>query len=91
MITFQAQITNQRGLHARVAAKIVNSLKDKKAQVFMKKTGVPLEIKANSIIDLLLLGASYGTFLEVRVLGEEEQAVSESLKELILNKFGEKN
>jgi len=91
MITFKAKVINQRGLHARVAAKIVSSLKNKEAQVFIKKEGGELEVQANSIVDLLLLGASYGSSLEVRVIGQEEKAVHEFLKNLILNKFGEKN
>ncbi len=49
------------------------------------------EVEANSIIELLLLGARCGSSVEFRIKGRDKEIVERSIKELIEGNFGEKN
>lgn len=86
-VTFSATITNMRGLHARAAAKIVNLV-----QHFDATTNVAFggkEVEANSIIELLLLGARQGCTITVTCTGPQASEAAAAVKNLITKKFGE--
>ena len=80
-------IVNQRGLHARAAAKFVRTAERFDAQVTVIKDGT--EVPGNSIMGLMMLAAAPGTEIELRAEGAEAEAALDALQELIGRKFDE--
>src|ERR1700732_508161 len=66
----EAEIVNRLGLHARAAAKLVNTAARFQSRVTVTKDGE--EVDAKSILGVLLLAASQGTHLTIRCEGEDE-------------------
>ncbi len=87
-VTKFLRIQNEKGLHARASAKFVDVVEkfDAEAEVF--KDGV--SALGNSIMGLLMLGASKGTTIEVRISGDDAESLAKALEELVGNRFGEK-
>ena len=81
------EVANQRGLHARVAARIAATAEGFDADVRIVCKGQ--QVSALSIMGLLMLGAATGTRLEVVASGREAEAAVESLAALFLAGFEE--
>lgn len=81
------KIINAKGLHARAAAKFVETVERFDCSVDVRKDG--LSAVGDSIMGLLLLGASRGTSIEITVSGDDEVALTEALADLIASGFGE--
>ena len=82
-----AVITNDRGLHARAATKLVQLASKFPCDVTVTKDGH--EVNGKSIMGVLMLVASKGTTLLVKAKGDRAgEAVTEIVK-LINDKFGE--
>ena len=81
------EIVNEKGLHARAAAKFVTCVRefDVKATVTYKGNIVP----ATSIMGLLMLAVTQGQKIIVQAEGQESEAVLEGLGLLIQDGFGE--
>ena len=81
------KIVNEKGLHARASAKLVEVVEahDASAEVF--KDG--LDASGDSIMGLLMLAASKGTSIEVETSGPEADKLAEALEALVANRFGE--
>jgi len=80
-------ICNQRGLHARAAAKIVKLMNAYSADVSIVKEG--MIANARSIMGLMMLGAAMGTELEIQVFGSDGDDALVALVNLIEGKFDE--
>ena len=80
-------IINEKGLHARASAKFVEVVEAHDAQVQVAKDG--MTVSGDSIMGLLMLAASRGTFIEVRTTGAEADPLAEALCALVANRFGE--
>ena len=81
------KILNNRGLHARAAAKFV-----KIASTFKAKIEVchgETKVCGTSIIGLMMLAASKGTLISIRAAGEDAEAAIEALTTLVQNRFDE--
>jgi phosphocarrier protein HPr len=81
------EITNQLGIHARVAAKLVETANRFRSEVFLEKDGV--EVNGRSILGILTLFCPYGSRLTVRTEGVDAQEAMEAFVRLIEAKFGE--
>jgi phosphocarrier protein len=81
------EITNQLGIHARVAAKMVETASRFQSEIFLEKDGV--EVNARSILGILTLFCPYGSRLTVRVEGVDAREAMEAFVRLIADKFGE--
>jgi len=81
------EITNQLGIHARVAAKLVETANRFQSEVFLEKDGV--EVNGRSILEILTLFCPYGSRLTVRTEGIDAQEAMEAFVRLIAAKFGE--
>lgn len=81
------EVENELGLHARAAARLVQTAKQFRSDVVLRANG--RETEARSILGVLLLGASQGSRLTVRCLGEDERAAMTALCNLIQGRFGE--
>jgi phosphocarrier protein len=80
-------IVNKLGLHARAAAKLVNTASAFGAEVFIGKNGQ--QVNGKSIMGVMMLAASKGTVINLRVEGEDEEAAMQALTALIEDRFGE--
>lgn len=83
----EVRISNRLGLHARAAARFVQTANRFRSAVTLTRDGRTMEGK--SILGILLLAASKGTELVVAADGEDEQAAVDALAALILGGFGE--
>jgi len=80
-------IRNRLGLHARAAALLVKTANRFEANVMIEKDGV--EVNGKSIMGILMLAASRGTKITVRVEGNDASEALQTLGKLIENRFGE--
>ena len=80
-------IVNEKGLHARASAKYVEVVEGFDARVEVEKDG--MSVSGDSIMGLLMLGASKGTSIVVRTSGAQAGALADALAELVRNRFGE--
>ena len=86
-ITKVANIRNQRGLHARAAAKFVKVAGGFNAQVRVIKGD--MDVSGTSIMGLMMLAAGIGTDIELRASGAQAREAMQALVELIERKFDE--
>lgn len=87
MIAGELLLLNKTGLHARPAAKLVQTSKKFRSKISIIKGGQ--EIDAKSIIKILSLGAEQGDKITIKAEGEDEDNAFKTLTALIKNKFGE--
>lgn len=87
MIREELKIINEKGLHARASAKFVETVEAHDASAEVEKDG--LSASGDSIMGLLMLGASKGTSICVETRGPDAMQLAEALKSLVANRFGE--
>lgn len=80
-------IRNQKGLHARAAAKFVKTASAYDAQVEVEKGGQ--EVPGSSIMGLMMLAAAPGCEIELRVTGPQSEDCLSALVALVERKFDE--
>jgi phosphocarrier protein len=80
-------IRNRLGLHARAAALLVKTANKFASEVTIEKDG--LEVNGKSIMGILMLAASKGTKITLKVEGKDSVQALQTLGRLIENKFGE--
>ncbi len=87
MTEIELEIINEKGLHARASAKFVEVVEAHEATAEVMKDG--MSVPGDSIMGLLMLAASRGTTIRVKVSGTDSDALAEALKKLVANRFGE--
>ena len=87
MIVQEFTIKNRLGLHARASARLVQTANRFRSEVFITKEGE--EVNGKSIMGILMLAASIGSKIEVRVNGEDAAEAFAAISQLIEDKFGE--
>lgn len=81
-------IPNQRGLHARAAAKFVQVVaRFPQAKIQVSKDGQT--VNGESIMGLMMLAGTQGSSIEIMTAGAEAEAAMEALIALVEGKFGE--
>lgn len=83
----EVDIINRLGLHARAAAKLVETIAGFKSSVRLGR-GERL-IDARSIMALLMLGAGQGSRLRLQIEGDDADQTLAAVTALIANRFGE--
>lgn len=85
--TRHLQIVNEKGLHARAAAKLVEVVEgfDARAEVALNGQSA----SGDSIMGLLMLAASKGTTIDVQTSGPDAEALADAVEALIADRFGE--
>lgn len=90
------QITNKLGLHARAAAKLVQTAVRFKSEVKIARLdkgggsgAQATEVNAKSIMGVLMLAANMGTTVRLHADGEDADEAVAVLALLIEGKFGE--
>ena len=81
------QIVNIKGLHARASAKLVEVVERFDATALVSKDGQ--SASGDSIMGLLMLAASKGTFIEVETKGVQAEELAQAIAALLASKFGE--
>ncbi len=87
VLSREATIVNQRGLHARAAAKFVRT-----AATFVARVEVTRDdqtVAGTSILGLMLLGAGIGTILTLCAEGDDAAEALAALGDLIERGFDE--
>jgi phosphocarrier protein len=87
MTTCRLKIENIKGLHARASAKLVEVVENHDADATISKDGE--STGGDSIMGLLMLAASIGTFIDVETTGPEAEKLASAISDLVADKFGE--
>jgi phosphocarrier protein len=87
MVQQEITIINKLGLHARAAAKFVALASDFKSEIFLIKD--TKTVNGKSIMGIMMLAASKGTTLLIKINGDDENDAIEKLTALINNRFDE--
>ena len=80
-------ICNQRGLHARAAARFVKTATQFAAEIWVRKNGT--EVSGRSIMGLMMLAAASGTAVALTAVGADAEAAVNALAHLVECKFDE--
>ena len=80
-------IINEKGLHARASAKLVETVERFNANAIISKDDI--SVSGDSIMGLLMLAAAKGQEITIITAGPEEKKLSQALTNLILNRFEE--
>ena len=87
MTDLTLKIVNEKGLHARASAKLVEVVEAFDAQAEVSRDG--MSASGDSIMGLLMLAASKGTSIEVETSGPEAEKLADALEALVADRFGE--
>ena len=80
-------IKNRLGLHARAAALFVKTANRFTSEITLEKDG--LEVNGKSIMGILMLAASKGTRVTLKIEGKDSAQAIQTLGKLFEDKFGE--
>jgi phosphocarrier protein len=80
-------IINEKGLHARASAKLVEVVEAYDATADVSKDGV--EASGDSIMGLLMLAAAKGSKIELRTQGPQAEKLADAIEALVNDCFGE--
>lgn len=86
-ITRTLKIINEKGLHARASAKLVEVVEGFDARAEVSRDG--MSASGDSIMGLLMLAASKGTSIDVRTTGPDAMALADAVEALVADRFGE--
>jgi phosphocarrier protein len=87
MIEVEVVITNKLGLHARPAAKLVQTASNYDSNIVLKKEN--LEVNAKSIMGVMMLAAEMGATIVIRAEGDDEAEAVKAVAHVFNSKFGE--
>lgn len=80
-------ICNQKGLHARAAARFVKTAHDFESEIWVRKNGTC--VSGRSIMGLMMLAAASGAELQIAAAGPDADLAVETLARLVECKFDE--
>ncbi|MBI1774324.1 MAG: HPr family phosphocarrier protein [Proteobacteria bacterium] len=80
-------IVNQRGLHARAAARFVKLAEGFVAEITVSKNGST--VSGRSIMGLMMLAAGPGCCIDIRAEGADAEVAVAALARLVESKFDE--
>jgi len=90
-LSVRLTLQNKRGLHARASNKFMECVVAHNSLVVVQSHNDVCEeaVEADSVMELLLLGAACGEDITVTATGEDAQAAIDALTTLVNSKFGE--
>jgi phosphocarrier protein len=80
-------VVNERGLHARAAAKFVAKAAEFSSEIYVSCNGE--RVNANSIMELLMLACQQGKRVTIEASGEDAADAVGALASLVDDGFGE--
>ncbi|MFT4561397.1 MAG: phosphocarrier protein HPr [Gammaproteobacteria bacterium] len=87
MLTREVEIINRLGLHARAAAKFVQTAGHFASQIEVSRGAK--KINGKSIMGVMMLAAAQGAVIEISSDGADEQDAIDALVALVADGFGE--
>lgn len=87
MIEVEVMITNKLGLHARPAAKLVQTASEFESNIVLIREN--LEVNAKSIMGVMMLAAEMGTTITIRADGPDEAEAVNAVAHVFNSRFGE--
>ncbi len=87
MTRITLKIVNEKGLHARASAKLVEVVEAFDAAAEVSKDG--LTASGDSIMGLLMLAAPKGSSIDIETSGPDADALAQALESLVAGRFGE--
>jgi phosphotransferase system HPr (HPr) family protein len=87
VIEKELSVNNGLGLHARVAARIAETIKQYDCTVILSKDG--LEAEGDSVLSILTLDAPVGSILLAKAQGDQAEEALSALENLFAERFGE--
>lgn len=87
MVEREVEVTNTLGIHARPSSMIVKTAQQFKAAVMIIKSGA--EADAKSIMSVMMLAATCGSKVTIRVTGDDEKSALDAIAALFARKFDE--
>jgi phosphocarrier protein len=87
MICKDFMIVNKLGLHARASALLVKTSSRFDSDVKLAREGV--EVNGKSIMGIMMLAASKGSTVSLKIEGSDETEAFQAIGDLIANGFGE--
>ena len=85
MIEREVLIINRAGIHARPAAKLVQTASAFSSDIFLESGGE--RVNGKSIMGIITLGATYQTTVRIIADGSDERAAVGALEELFARRF----
>ena len=85
MIEREVLIINRAGIHARPAAKLVQTASAFSSDIFLESGGE--RVNGKSIMGIITLGATYQTTVKIIADGSDERAAVGALEELFARRF----
>lgn len=80
-------IVNKLGMHARAAARFVQTASRYNCEIHISKNG--RTVNGKSIMGVMMLAAAKDSVVQISAAGKDELAAMEEIERLILNRFGE--
>lgn len=87
MVEKSTEIINKLGLHARAAAKLVNTANQFASKIEIEFAGQTADAK--SIMAVMMLAAAKGSMVTIQASGNDEQNALDAVCGLIEDYFGE--
>lgn len=87
MKTFEFEIINEHGMHARPASLLIQTINQFESEVMLKKDGTAYNGK--SMLNIMKMAAAKGDVISVEAEGSDEAACVDAIKALIDGNFGE--
>ncbi len=84
---FLLEMTNIKGLHARAAAKFVETVEQFNASAVVSFDG--MVVSGDSIMGLMMLGCAQGKSIEITTNGAQADELAKALTDLVARKFEE--
>ncbi|QFT61855.1 HPr family phosphocarrier protein [Roseivivax sp. THAF30] len=85
----ELKIVNEKGLHARASAKLVEVVEGFEASAEVSREG--MSASGDSIMGLLMLAAAKGCTIDVETRGSDAEALADAIEALVSDRFGEAN
>ena len=80
-------LINKLGLHARASMKLVDLASGFASDIKLHYNNTTVDAK--SIMNMMVMGATFGTTIEVVIEGEDEAEAMTAIAQLINDRFGE--
>jgi len=87
VISYELQIINKLGLHARAAAKLVKLSSSFECNIDIEKEGQ--KVNSKSIMGVMMLAASCGSTVTLSATGKDEAEALDAIVDLINRRFDE--
>jgi phosphocarrier protein len=87
MVEVELEIINKLGMHARASAKFTQVASKFNSEVWVTRNH--RRVNGKSIMGVMMLAAGKGSRILVETSGDDEQACSAAIANLVAEKFGE--